>query len=62
MNKCDLCGLPVPPLNEPFSYAGRMCIGHGTYTPRPVTADDVRKIVREELKRLGVGKTEEDSK
>jgi hypothetical protein len=56
MNKCDVCGYPIPPMNVPFSYAGPMCLGHGYFTPRPVTIDDVRKIVREELERAGVGK------
>jgi hypothetical protein len=35
------------------------CIAEiNTYQPAPATADEVRKIIREELERLGVGKDE----
>ena len=58
MNSCPICGYPIAPSGIPWGYAGPVCGGHpqyqyGTYTftPAPLTADDVRRIVREELER-----------
>jgi hypothetical protein len=46
-----------------FVFGGVMCPKCvdeiATYQPKPVTAEEVRKIIREELERLGVGKSEE---
>lgn len=58
---CNACGAVGPPL------PGQGCapplptpVGTGTYhfTPTPLTAEDVRRIFREELERLGVGKSD----
>lgn len=67
MNTCAICGYPIMPANVPMGYAGPTCPGHyyfqppsqlpaqqiGSYsfTPTPLTADEVRKIIREELER-----------
>ena len=62
-HNCPICGYPIVPAGIPWGYTGPTCPGHyygyqqygqyGRYsfTPLPVTADDIRRIVREELER-----------
>lgn len=56
-------GSVVPPASQPscacsLGYAPNPTVerGHYTFTPNPLTADDIRKIVREEIQRAGMGK------
>jgi hypothetical protein len=57
MNQCQICGYPIPPPNTPYGYVGPVCMGHAYQapvpsSPAPLSGDDVRKIVREELERV----------
>lgn len=56
---CNACGAvgPALPGQQAHYEPGR---GFYSFTPAPLTADDVRRIFREELERLGVGKSAED--
>lgn len=75
---CPKCGAPVyapttygsvcPPPSQPscscsmLSYAPNQERGHYTFTPNPLSADDIRKIVREEIERAGMGKPADEVK
>ena len=57
-SNCPICGYPIAPVGIPWGYAGPVCGGHpqemGRYwfTPAPTpTADEIRRIVREEIER-----------
>lgn len=64
MNTCGVCGGAIFPPGVAYGYVGPVCPHggiHPTYVmpaqvptplfPAPLTADDVRRIVREELER-----------
>lgn len=74
MNYCSICGGAIFPPNMAYGYVGPVCTGvhtvtmpasppleYGRYqfTPTPLTADDIRKIVREEIERSRLGKRDE---
>lgn len=53
--RCNACGAVGPPLHyEPYPHPYDK--GHYTFTPTPITPEDIRRIVREEIERAALGK------
>ena len=53
--QCPYCGIWNPQSEHVATcWIGRSSYGSYTFTPTPLTADDIRRIVREELERAAI--------
>jgi hypothetical protein len=49
---CGICGFVKADPTQGMGYAGNICTGHDTYKPAPISRDELRQIVSEEIAKV----------